>query len=251
MEYYLEILLVVAFGAIFGSFISAASWRLPREENLISESSQCRSCKAKLGAKDLIPVFSWLLSRGKCRHCGAGIGKRYILCELLTIAIFVVNHQIFGLTVEFFVVTTASIGILILIISDFETYIIPDTSQVLLLISGLAHAFLLEKEWQGLAIGAISGLIISLGLRQIFMWVLKKDPLGLGDVKLFAIAGIWIGGLLMPFYLILSGILGTLTGIVWQKVTKKEAFPFGPALAISLYIFIIYYNEISGLLLLK
>lgn len=247
----MEIFGVVVFGAIFGSFISAASWRLPREENLVSESSKCRSCKADLKTRDLVPIFSWLFSRGKCRHCGVGIGKRYILCELLTVATFLLNYFIYGLSPEFFVITLFCIGMLILIISDFETYIIPDTSVVLMAIAAISHAILFDKDISGLVLAAVIAVLGSLAVRQIFIWVMKKDPLGFGDVKLFAVAGLWLGSFMLPFYLILSGVLGIVTGAVWQKLFKQEVFPFGPAMAVSLYIMIVFYNEIASLLLLK
>lgn len=88
------LVLAVVLGAVFGSFATAAAWRLPRGEPLVVARSRCPRCGTTLQARDLVPVVSWLLLRGRCRACGAGIGWRYPVAELATAALFAVGWRL-------------------------------------------------------------------------------------------------------------------------------------------------------------
>lgn len=245
----MEIFIAAIFGACFGSFITAASYRLPREENLVSESSKCPKCNHKLGLRDLFPIFSWLFSGGKCRYCKAKVSARYPLTELVTAGAFAALNWHYGTTLQFALVATLTVALLILIISDFETYIIPDTCNVLTALSGIAYqVFIAKMPWAEI-VGTIifaAGLLIT--IRWIFGKILKREAMGMGDIKFTAAAAIWLGINNLPLYLIIGGSLGILTHLVWRMFNKNPEFPFGPALAIALYALVLAEYDFTTLL---
>src|SRR5271154_5209537 len=94
----MTILFTLFCGLVFGSFITLASWRLPRGEDIIVKPSRCPKCENKLGFRDLWPVLSWALSKGKCRHCGTKVSARYPLIEIVTAALFLLVYSRYGIT---------------------------------------------------------------------------------------------------------------------------------------------------------
>jgi prepilin signal peptidase PulO-like enzyme (type II secretory pathway) len=236
----MEIFIAAILGACFGSFITAASYRLPREENLIFESSKCPKCGNKLRARDLIPIFSWIFSGAKCRYCTSKISARYPLTEIITAAAFAALNWHYGTTLQFALLATLTVALLILIISDLETYIIPDTSNVLVAISGVLYQiFITKSAWTEIIATIIFAAGILLLVRWSFTKILKREAMGLGDIKFTAAAAIWLGINNVPLYLIIGGSLGILTHLVWRIFNKNPEFPFGPALAVALYVLVL------------
>ncbi len=227
-------------GTCFGSFITAASHRLPRDMDLVKARSACPKCGAVLEFKDLLPVFSWVFSRGKCRHCSAGVSIRYPLTEVLTGLIFVLLWLKFGLAANFFIFTALSVALLTMIIADFETYIIPDSTTIAALLLGFAYHYHNTENWQPFIAGFVVCLLVGLFLHYGYYLLTKKHGLGFGDVKFLPVAGLWVGINAIPPYLVLSGVLGVVTGLIWRSVTGSREFPFGPALAISMFIFAVF-----------
>ena len=245
----MEIFIAAFIGACFGSFISAASYRLPREENLISESSKCPQCKHKLGVRDLFPIFSWVFSGAKCRYCKAKVSIRYPLTEIITAGAFAALYFHYGWGLQFALLATLTVALLILIISDLETYIIPDTCNVLTAISGLLYQIYIAKSpWQEIVGTIIFAAALLLSIRWIFTKILKREAMGLGDIKFTAAAAIWLGINGLPLYLVIGGLLGIATHLVWRMFNKNPEFPFGPALAIALYVLVLLELDITNLI---
>lgn len=232
--------IIAVIGACFGSFITAASWRLPRNEDIVKKPSYCPKCNSKLGFFDLFPILSWLLAGGKCRHCKAKISPRYVLTEIATTLIFLVLFYKYGLSANFFILALLAVAMLILIISDFETYIIPDSTTIAALILAIIYHYLNTADWTDYITGFIGGLVIALAVKYGFYFVTKRDGLGFGDVKFLPVAGLWIGFSAFPVFLILSGLVGIITGIVWKVVFKNPEYPFGPALAVAMFLLIVF-----------
>ncbi len=227
-------------GTSFGSFVSLASYRLPRSLDVVRKPSMCPSCGATLRARDLVPLFSWLLAGGKCRHCGEGISPRYPLIELLLGLAFLLFYMQYGLTLEAVMLALLVTTLLLLIVADAETGLLPDEAQIALLLLGIGYHYMLETEYVIPLYGLAAGLVVGLGLRYGYRILKKRDGLGLGDVKFFAIAGLWLGITgLVPFFM-LSGILGIATALLWRLLGRGEIFPFGPALAVSLGLCVIF-----------
>lgn len=235
----MELFLVALVGACFGSFVTLASYRLPRDEKVAAGRSKCTSCAAYLGPLDLVPIFSWLFSMGKCRHCKAKVGYRYPATEIATSLAFMALYYMYGPGKEFFFLAGLAVCVMILIVSDFETYIIPDEVQIAMLIMGIWY-----KAGRGEVAEAMEGfalyLLIALLLRYGFYFAMKREGLGMGDVKFLAVAGLWMGMAPLPVFLFLAGILGIATAIAWKILHRHDEFPFGPALAASLMLCLIF-----------
>ena len=247
----IELLLVVAAGLAFGSFITCASYRLPLAIDVVRRPSFCPTCEARLGFWDLVPVFSWVFARGKCRYCACKISARYPLIEVVTAAIFVALYAGYGLTPQGFILAGMAVALLIMIVADLEHYIIPDS--VHLLLAPLAIAYRLAADSLSLDIVWSFGLLSALALLLHYGYgaLRGRDVLGFGDVKFFAVAGLWLDAGAIPVFLLLSGVLGVVLGLVWQKILGRgQLFPFAPALAIALFLCVIFpeYAELTNYL---
>ncbi len=179
-------------GLVFGSFVTCASYRLPRGEDVALKASRCTRCEAKLGFKDLWPVLSWLISKGQCRHCGTRVSVRYPVIELVTAVLFLLIYSQYGLTAQGILLALMSVALLIMIIVDLEHYIIPDEIHYALLPLGLIWHFVIGTPPLDVAEGLLIGLVIGLTLRYGYRVLRRKEGLGFGDVKFFAVAGLWL-----------------------------------------------------------
>jgi len=236
----LEWLFVLFVGLCFGSFITCASYRLPLEIDVVKKPSYCPSCNATLAFKDLWPVLSWVTAGGKCRHCKTKVSIRYPLIEIFTAAVFLLIYHQYGLTLQALLLALLAVALLVMIVADLEHYIIPDQIHIFLLPLGLAYHFTIGTPPTDVTYGFLAGTGLGLALHYGYGWLRKKDVLGFGDVKFFAVAGVWLT--LMPFvpFLFLSGLLGVIFGLFWRAIGKGPIFPFGPALAVSLFICVMF-----------
>ena len=239
MENTFYIIISLIFGSVFGSFITAASYRLPRNETMWTR-SHCPKCNKTLKPISLIPIFSWLFQKGRCLNCGEKISIRYPLTEIITAILFLLSYLKFGYNFNTIIVDAFIVIGMIMIVSDLETYTIPDSTQLALLITAiifnLYNGFdLLYSTFSALIYFAmifISSLIVS-------KWK-KKDAIGGADLKLITICGLVLGILALPLFFLFSGLFGIVFGLAWQKIKKNEYFPFGPALIAS-FLFLIFY----------
>lgn len=247
----IELMIVVCAGLVLGSFVTCASYRLPLEIDVIKKPSHCPECQTKLGFWDLFPVFSWLFSGGKCRHCSAKISARYPLIELATAAIFSFLYMRYGLTPQAFMLALMAVMLLIMIVADLEHFIIPDSVHVILLPLGLLYNYVsgtlsLDILW---SFGLMTGL--ALLLHYGYSYLRGRTMLGFGDVKFFAVVGVWLSLGAIPVFLFIAGVLGVVLGMVWKKIGRGEVFPFGPALAIALFLCMLYPQITNIMFLLK
>lgn len=233
----------VFLGLCFGSLATALSWRIPRGINIAVERSKCPACNHALGIPDLVPLFSWLALRGRCRFCKAPIGWRYPLIELATLALCLAFYARFGFSASTIVLLCLSPVIVAAADIDFAHRILPDGLNAAILLLGVAalaanagvssdaYAFMTEK-----GLNAVGGMVLyalcALALRRLVMAVLKKDPLGWGDIKFFGAAGFWMGldPEVLSHFMLLSGVFGIVIALVWRRIHKDPEFPFGPAL---------------------
>jgi prepilin signal peptidase PulO-like enzyme (type II secretory pathway) len=227
-------------GLVLGSFASAVSWRAPRGISWIAfrgktGRSVCPSCDHCLSCRDLIPLLSWLMLKGRCRYCGAGIGIRYPLIELSTMLGCLAAYAVYGFTAAGFVMIAAMPVLAALAAIDFEHMILPDWLNAMLAMLGLAFiAATGAGDMPEAMIAACVYAALAWGLGWGMRQLLKKDALGMGDVKFFAVAGLWLGLSALPLFLIFSGLAGIVVGLFWKILRREALFPFGPALILSL-----------------
>lgn len=236
----LESLIILIAGLMFGSFVTCASYRMPLEKEWVRTPSFCPKCSAKLTFKDLWPVLSWLFSGAKCRHCSAPIPARYPFIELLTAASFLAIYASHGITFGSILLMLMSVVLLIMIVADLEHTIIPDQVHIALLPLGLGFHAYLGTDW-GMVLGGFFAMTsLALFLHYGYAKLRGMEVLGFGDVKFFAVAGVWLTLPLTVPYIFMIGVVGTVMGLVWKYLYKQPIFPFGPSLAVSLWICMVY-----------
>lgn len=228
-------------GASIGSFLTLVTYRLPRDEKIGLSRSRCPACLKDLRVIDLIPVLSWVTSRGRCRQCNAKISIRYPLMELMTMLGTLGSVYLFGFTLEGFAVAGLWWCIVAIIVTDLEHTIILDEVQIAVIVFGALFHFALGTDFTDVIGSAVLGLVIGLVLKYGFLYLRNKDGLGMGDVKLLFGVGIWLANAasFVPF-LFFAGVLGIVCGVVWRVMGRGAQFPFGPALAISLLACVVF-----------
>lgn len=234
-------------GLCLGSFASALSYRLPRDLSILTQRrSACPSCGHSLTAADLIPFFSWVFLRGCCRYCRKPIGARYPLIEIATAFLCYVVYFLYGATPQTVLLFLLMPVIVSIIDIDLMYKIIPDSLNAAVLALGVAAfgiwviqtgpeaSMIFHQVLQSVG-GAALYILFSLSLRYIFSRALRKEAMGLGDVKFFGAVGFWLGLSLdkAGAFMALSGILGIVLGFIWAKLRQEKEFPFGPALALA------------------
>lgn len=228
---------VLAFllGACLGSFLDCAAGRTARGENPFKGRSRCGSCGKTLEVVDLIPVFSWLFLRGKCRRCGAKIGARCLVVEILCGAVFLSALWRFGIdwkAAEFLILACV---LVYLALVDLETMELPGAPMLLAAASFLVFLFAYDDPVRRLWRGALGAVCIGGGVLAVSLIadkLLGRDTMGGGDIKLLALLGLYLGpdgGLLL---LILACVVGLVLALV-TRVGRGREFPFGPAIALA------------------
>ncbi|MSP42256.1 MAG: prepilin peptidase [Alphaproteobacteria bacterium] len=225
-------------GLLFGSFAGLVAYRLPKGEAVMAGRSRCTQCGHALGAADLVPVLSWLRSRGRCRHCGGTVAWRYPLIEIATALLFVLALMAAGPGLKVIMLGLLAVGLVIITAIDLEYQIIPDQISLALAGLGLGYQALADTTfagWLSAGAGAAAGISIAWLLRALFQRIKGREALGLGDVKFFAVAGLWTGVHGLADFMMFSGLAGILFAAGWQWRGGDAVFPFGPALAAGLY----------------
>ena len=242
----MTIFLVVAcavIGLAVGSFLNVVIYRVPRKESVVRPRSACPSCGTPIADRDNIPVFSWLLLRGKCRTCARPISPRYPMVELLTGSLFGGAALRFGYdwSLPAFLVFVA--GLLALAFTDLEHFLLPVkiVYPVLGLLAGLlAIAAASEGSWRRLGVAAACGMTAF----AIFFTLNFLNPkwMAFGDVRLAGVIGLGLGWLgarqaLLGFFL--AFLLGSIVGvglILAKRIQRKAPIPFGVFLAAGAFI---------------
>lgn len=237
------VIIYFIFGLVFGSFATMASYRLAIEKSLMGRSF-CPKCKHQLGVLDLLPVVTYLFNRGKCRYCKAKISLRYPAIELATGLLFVISLLFSSNIGESIILCLVSVTLVIMIATDLEHYIIPDEIQISLLIIGVIYGIYNSIPVVNMIFIPFAYFACATLLMEGFKKICKKDGLGFGDVKFFAVCGFFIPLKGVAFFLFVSGILGLFTALIWKILNKGKLFPFGPSLAIALYLYLIWGKHI-------
>ncbi|MES2123227.1 MAG: prepilin peptidase [Gemmatimonadota bacterium] len=227
-------LLAGLFGLLFGSFLNVCIVRWPALESVVSPRSRSPLCGNLIAWYDNLPVLSWLLLRGKCRHCGLPIPVRYPLVELGVAILWAVVAWHYGPTVEFFragVFGTILIGIAM---TDAREYIIPDEFSIGGTVIGIAFAFLGGAlAWQQSLLGAAIGFSLLWVVAWLGTKLLGEDAMGGGDIKMMAMIGAFLGWQGVLLTLFLGALLGTLIFLPLKIAGREKLVPFGIFLAIG------------------
>lgn len=242
---------IFLFGLLFGSFLNVCIYRLPLGLSVVTPRSACPNCKQAIAFYDNVPVLSWLILRGRCRHCKTPISPRYLLIELLTGALFAACYWYFGLTLATLKYCTLSFLLLGLIFTDAETKLLPDRMTLPGLALGLVFSVITPvNDLAGQLLpgmislpfsGDISARLLSLvdallgaavgasfiyGAGAIYLRWRGSEGMGFGDVKLMAMVGAFLGIKLTVFTIFTASLAGSIFGVgtvlvVWVKRTHR------------------------------
>lgn len=240
-------LAVAVIGLFIGSFLNVCIHRIPREESIVFPSSRCPGCGTKIRPWDNIPVLSYLILRGKCRSCKGKISIRYPLVEALSALLALAMLYRFGLNAGFAVYYAWACVLLVITFIDLDHQIIPDSLSIGGIAAGLVLVWWMPVSYPdalvGLAVGA--GLLIAVIYGYYFLT--GKQGMGGGDVKLLGMIGVFTGWQGVLFTIFTGSLLGSLAGIPWALLQRKNmqtAIPFGPFLALGALIYVLFGESI-------
>lgn len=249
------------FGITLGSFYNVVGYRLPKKQSLVYPSSHCTTCNHKLGASELVPVFSYIFQKGKCKHCGSKVSLFYPIFELTTGILFAMSYYVFGGTIEFWLSIIFISMLLIIIISDYQTMIIPD--EVLLFAIIIITILLYIKG--GLALvgtSILNGIIaftIMFLLKKMGDFLFKKESMGGGDIKLLFTFGLVFGWQMSIISIFIASFIALPIAIYYSIKYRNQKYidddeipensiPFGPFLAIAAIVILLAKLDINTIL---
>ena len=232
-----------AFGAAIGSFLNVLAYRLPRRESLVTPRSRCPHCDTQIAGYDNIPVVSWILLRGRCRHCRAPISIRYPVVEALTALLFVAVGLKVGIEPELLPALALTITLVAAAETDLEHQIIPNRVMAVSAVAAVALWAIADPSRlpENLLAGAAAGGFLLIAA------IAYPAGMGMGDVKLAGVMGLYLGASVAPalFAGFASGALvGVAIALARRSSARKQGIPFGPFLAFGGLVALFYGPEI-------
>jgi leader peptidase (prepilin peptidase)/N-methyltransferase len=230
--------LVVAalFGACIGSFLNVVIFRLPLGQSIVSPPSRCPKCGCRLKWYDNVPIFGWLLLGGRCRHCKNPISVQYPLVELVTALLFVLvvwvtpPGPLMVSRLLFVCILIALFGI------DLEHQILPNSITLPGIVAGVLLSFIAPPGWRDALLGVLLGAGILYAVAGAYYLWRREEGLGMGDVKMLAMIGAFLGWKAVLVTMVLSSFSGAAIGLALvaaQRGGMKLALPFGTFLALG------------------
>jgi len=241
--YYLLLTLYIILGLFIGSFLNVVALRIPNKESIIYPPSHCPTCNHRLSFLDLVPIFSYLGLKGKCRYCGEKISPIYPFGEFITLIVFLLIPYYFGYSKELIVAYPFAIIMIAITLSDIRYHIIPNAITypgfILLLILRLfVHT---GSIWTYL-IGTLVG-----GGLLLFIAILSRGGMGGGDVKIYFIIGLVLGWQQTLLSIFFASAIGAIVGVLLIAlglVKRKQMVPFGPSIFLGTMLAYFLGNDI-------
>lgn len=233
-------------GAVIGSFLNVVIHRVPAGESIVSPGSRCPSCRQPLAPYDNVPVLSWLVLRGRCRHCGTSISPRYPAVELLTAIVFAAIVIVRGADADLVAELPFAAILIALAAIDLEHRILPNRIVLPAAVFGIVAAAVVHPgELPELLLAGAAGFTALL-----LIALAKPGGMMMGDVKLAGVMGLYLGLALVPALLV-AFLAGSLVGVGLMAArgmaARKEAVPFGPFLALGAMVGLLAGDELVDL----
>ncbi len=260
---------------LIGSFLNVVIYRLPKmmeaewkkecklllgiddqvdnqsPYNLVLPGSTCPNCNINIHPLDNIPVISYLLLKGRCRHCKKGISARYPLIEICNCLLIVAVAMKFGFSIQAFFAFLFTWSLIALTVIDYDHKLLPDSITLPFMWLGIiCNLFGIFTDIESSLFGAIFGYLILWSVFIVFKLLTGKEGMGYGDFKLLAMLGAWLGWQYLPLIIIFSSLTGSIIGIGLLLVTRHKSsqpIPFGPFLAVAGWIALMYGDTLTGL----
>lgn len=262
LPYYIVIYtFVFLFGVCIGSFLNVCIYRLPKEESLIKRNSHCMSCGEEIKRRDLIPIISWCLLKGKCRNCGAPISPRYTIVEALNGVLYVLVFLYFDVMqtpIHAILVCLLFSALIVVFFMDLDTQLISNYVVIFIAVLGVLEYFVSDdiyiygpnyKEIENVLVNQLIGaFVVSIPLLLIEL-LSKGRAMGRGDVYLMAAAGLFLGIKGAVIALFIALITGSVAGLIQKHKSGDSVFAFGPWLSVGIAIAAIWGQELGNLYL--
>ena len=244
------IILFFILGAVFASFYTVVSLRLPREGSIVKPSSHCEYCNHKLAFYDLIPIISYVLLFGKCRYCKKHLSIYYPLLELIQGLLFSLGYYLYGFSYELYAYLVIVSLLTIIFVSDFKYLVILDFPLFL----GIILILVLKYVYFGFIptlYALASGIILFIFLlltKFVGDKVYKRESLGWGDVKFALFMGCTLGLKLGLAALIIGSVLALPFALFYIAKKQEKEIPYGPFLILAVYLVFVFMSPISYLI---
>ena len=252
----MDLIFVIILGALWGSFANVCIIRMPQGKGVVVGRSFCVKCKKKIQWFDNIPIISYLLLKSKCRNCKTKISFQYFLVETISLINFLVLYLIFGISLTTLFLIILSVVFLIIFFIDLKHYIIPNSLTYSMMILGFFKSFdpnldPIFPDFLNSLIGGLLGYGIIWSIIYFYRQFKKKEGMGLGDAKLFAVIGFWFGWISIPFVVFLSSIialLSVLPDLLRSSKKLSSQIPFGPFIILGTIFYLVFQDNFVKLL---
>ena len=228
--------LLAAAGLATGSFLNVCIHRLPRSQSVVWPASACTACGRPLRWYENVPVAAWLALRGRCRTCGARIPIAYLLVELAAPALFLLQYSVVGWQPLLAARLLLCAALIVLFVTDLRHRLLPDAVTLTGIGAGLAAAVVVEPAWWDALLAAAAGGGLLLAVARVYSLLRGEEGLGMGDVKMLAMIGAFLGWQLTFVALLLATVLGSAVGIGMLALglaDRRYPLPFGSFLAVG------------------
>ncbi|MDC3049635.1 prepilin peptidase [Candidatus Pelagibacter sp.] len=252
----MDLIFVIILGALWGSFANVCIIRMPQGKGVVVGRSFCIKCNKKIQWFDNIPIISYLLLKFKCRNCKTKISFQYFLVETISLINFLVLYLIFGISLTTLFLIILSVVFLIIFFIDLKHYIIPNNLTYSMMILGFIKSFIpnldpIFPNFLNSLIGGLLGYGIIWSIIYFYRQFKKKEGMGLGDAKLFAVIGFWFGWISIPFVIFLSSIialLSVLPDLLRSSKKLSSQIPFGPFIILGTIFYLVFQDNFVKLL---
>jgi len=224
------------FGAIVGSFLNVCIYRLPRHASIVWPASACPACNRPLSWFENVPVVSYVWLLGRCRTCRAAISSRYPIVEALTAGMFALGWWYYGPGPLLVSRLAFGCALIVLFAIDLEHHLLPNVITLPGIVVGFGFSLFTEPGWFASLLGIVLGGGVLFLVAEGYYWLRHEEGLGMGDVKMLAMIGAFVGWRLMLVTLMMASFAGSLLGLAILATRRggmKYALPFGTFLALG------------------
>ena len=237
---YLIYALIFIFGITIGSFLNVCIYRIPRGETVVTTPSHCMTCGHKLRWFELLPLFSYIFLRGRCRSCKSQISPQYPIIEAVNGLLYVLVFAVNGLNLISIIYALFTSALLVLTIIDWRTYEIPISINIFILVLGCLKVVLDFNNF----LDYLIGFFIVSGFLLVLYMITKGRAIGGGDIKLMAVAGLLLGWQLIVLAFLIGCVLGSILHLIRMKVSGADRMlAMGPYLSAGLFITMLWGNS--------
>ncbi len=241
-------IIICIFGLLIGSFLNVCIYRIPKGESIAFPPSHCSRCNHSLSALDLIPVVSYLALKGRCRYCKEKISPQYPIVETLVSVLFLLTYLQYGYTFQGLAALIMVCLLVVVAFIDLNLMIIPNRMNLIIAGIGILVLFLgWGVTWKDSFLGGLIGGGILLLLGGLSSWLLHKEGMGGGDIKLMAACGLYLGVVKVVWALMISVYIAgaiLIVMLVSKKLKRDQQVSFGPFLSAGTIFVILFYDKL-------